>query len=200
MFKKKNKKYAILFSGAPSSGKDESANYLVDAYGFKKCELKTPMHSIVKSLFNLDSDLYFTDRKLKEKKIKKWGMSPREMLQHVGYEMKKIFGGEIWCKNLLDRVGKNDDIVIPDNRYGDENEFFKEHFEVISIRLKRKGADGSKYGVKGHIAEKCEFETDYTIENNTNNLEDLYQKIDTYMMGNGIEKKELKEGDGDVER
>ena len=201
MFKKKavkEKKYCILLSGAPLCGKDSSADYLVKHYGFQKCELKSPMYGVVASLFNLESFSYFTDRKLKEKKIKQWDMSPREMLQHVGYEMKRIFGGDIWCKNLLSRIGVDKNIVIPDNRYGDENEFFKQHFEVISIRINRKGCDGSKVGIKNFISEKNEFPTDYVIENHTKDFKDLYQKIDTYIMGNGIEKTfEEKEYDLD---
>jgi len=196
MFSGKKKNYCILFSGAPLSGKDSSADYLVSEYGFKKCELKTPMYLVAMSIFNIGDVNCFVDRKLKEKKIKKWNMSPREMLQHIGYEMKKIFGGDIWCRNLLDRVGVEHNIVIPDNRYEDENEFFKQHFEVISIRINRKGCDGGKYGKKGHIAEKGGFDTDYIIENNFKELDGLYRMIDTYVMGNGIEKKGEISGEG----
>jgi len=187
--------YCIMLSGKPLAGKDESANYIAKEYGFKKCELKIPMYAVAAAIFNLESYSYFIDRKLKEKKIKRWGLSPREMLQKIGYEMKRVFGGDIWCRHLLDKIGTEDNIVISDNRYKDEIDFFKQHFEVITIRLIRPTMKNKIFGVKDHVAEKGDFETDYLISNNKD-IENLNKKLDVYLIGNGIELSKWSKEDG----
>lgn len=172
-------KTCVLISGPPGSGKDETAKYISSKYNFKHFSLADPVRDIVTKLYNLESYHYFEERDLKEKNIKQWDLSPREMCQTIGEGMRNWLDEDIWCKNLISRSEMNNNIVISDNRYRNEIEFFEKYFNVITIRLKRDGCDGSKVGIKDHASENglIGVSATYTIDNSLE-LKDLYEAIE----------------------
>jgi hypothetical protein len=179
MFFKKKKNYCILVSGFAGSGKDEIGRYLESKYKFHKDSLAAPVKSIASLLWNVNDLSIFNDTNLKEKKLKDANLSPRKMCQIVGHELRGICGEDIWCENLIRRFGTNGNLVITDNRYGNEIQFFKKYFNVKSIRIQRNNFKGS-VGFKNHKSESIDFDTDFIIQND-GTIDNLYNKIDDVM-------------------
>ncbi len=157
----KKEKCLLAFSGYKQSGKDTAANFLMEAYDFKKIAFATPLKITCAATFRFSYEQLYDD-KLKEEIDPRWGFSPRQALQKVGTELfrdnlpkylpvgegeiwKKSF--EIWLKELLSRNPKAK-VAIVDCRYPDEAHFLR-NLGFSIVRIKKEGQDSSD----GHCSE-----------------------------------------------
>jgi hypothetical protein len=166
------------------SGKDTSADYLVQKYNYEKQSFANPLKQCCKAMFSL-SDAQLNDPILKETPDDRWfGATPRTILQFVGTNLFRnqlneimpninkdvhIYAFKNWYEN-----NKNKKIVIADVRFLNEAEFVKQNNGIL-IKINR----NTKQPTDNHQSEielqsiKC----DYIIDNN-GTLEELYCKID----------------------
>ena len=84
----------IGITGKKQSGKDTMANYLVKEYGFIKYSMAGPLKEGCKKLFGLTEEQVNGD--FKETIDKRWGVTPRKILQ--------VMGTEIFQYDLLERI------------------------------------------------------------------------------------------------
>ena len=82
--------------GKKGSGKDTTADFLVEKFDFKKKAFADPLKSVVQKLFLLEKDDLYDPIK-KETIDPRWGMSPRQMMQMVGTDMVRSFLGKDFC-------------------------------------------------------------------------------------------------------
>lgn len=178
-----DKKVCILLSGYAGSGKDTVAEYITGKYKqFEQFSLAQPIKHIAMLTFGIEENKqhYFTDRDLKETIIPGHSLSAREMMQIIGNEFRNIFYPEVWCENLKNRAWRNSHIVISDQRYANESEYFDKIYDkVISVRIDRPDYDGN-VGISNHPSEAGEFIVQYIIDN-SKDKDHLFEGIETVM-------------------
>lgn len=175
--------------GKKGSGKDTSADYLINKYNFIKKSFADPLKKACKELFLLsDEQLYGTEKEMPDNRW--YNCSPRTMLQYVGTDLLRnqlnvIMPGldnnifinhfKLWYNK---EKNSNTYIVIPDVRFLNEVNIIKELNGII-IKIERNNNNDDM-----HISEK-EMEQitsfDYIINNNSTK-DDLYKKIDLLIM------------------
>lgn len=180
--------------GHARSGKDTIAEYLIDKYNFKRYSLAQPMKEACKIIFDWDDDWVYGN--LKEDVDERWGISPRQVLQHIGTEwgqyalceafpqFKKSTGRFMWCKAFEYWYERNRssalNIVIPDIRFPHEVEFFRNFnnmYKTTILKVEREiDTSDPKYQ---HESERLidGLEADEIVDNN-GSMKALYKKID----------------------
>lgn len=183
--------------GKKRSGKDTVANYLVQEYGYKRYGFADPMKEMIKEAFLWNEE--WVNGKYKEVVDLRWGLSPRQALQHIGTEwaqialsksfpkFKEITGRNLWVKRfaLLVMGGDlNTNWVISDVRFPHEIDLLRESLslspiEKIFIRVKRPEAEAVK---DEHESEKHinELDCDYEVWNDKS-IEALYATISSIL-------------------
>jgi len=174
----------IALCGARRTGKDTIANYLVFKYGYEHIKITTPLKEICKVLFQFTDEQLETD--LKETVDKRWGVSPRQVMQFVGtdmfqYKIQELMpdvGRRFWINSLVEHIRTQPDkrYVISDLRFHHEMDalgyFMPYIIKVVSNRIQKNNTDT-------HVSE-CEQkeikENIYVTNNDT--IEDLYKKMD----------------------
>jgi hypothetical protein len=191
------KNTAVVISGYAGAGKDTVAQYISDQMEknrgkyLMRLSLGDGVRDVAQQLFGFDHgemDEYFYNYENKNGTVPGCKYSCREMLQIIGNEMRNLFHDEVWCDRVLKQSNEydHDGIVVPDNRYPNELEFFKKHFNVVSIRVNRANATGN-VGIKNHVSESHIMKTDFTLDNpECENTEgpypELYKQIDELIM------------------
>lgn len=168
------RKKAIVISGYAGAGKDSTANYIGQEMWhrgkeYTRFSLGDGVRNVAQELFAFshgEMDEYFYNYDNKNGTVPGCKYDCRRILQTIGNEMRELFHPEIWCENLMRRANEwnYDGIIIPDNRYPNELEFFKKKFDVISIRVVSEKADGN-VGIKNHPSESFIMETDFILNN-----------------------------------
>ena len=176
--------------GKKGSGKDTLADYLVEHNGFIKYSFIDPIKNIVKILFNL-SDTQVNGY-LKENVDKRWGLSPRVILQRFGtefgqykiYELfpelkTKVPKRNMWMKlfDIFLEENKDKNIVIADVRFQHEVDYLNTlNFNIIKLNRSLNKMDS-------HISEN-EIDLinnyDYVIDNNSTK-EELYGNYENFI-------------------
>ena len=118
----------IGITGRKRSGKDTVAAYLRDKYRFVRYQMASPLKKAVCALFGWDPDIV-EDGPEKEKIDPRYGISPRQAMQFMGFELGKELGGRftefetttgrlLYVKRMVQFVQANEhvNIVIPDIR------------------------------------------------------------------------------------
>ena len=183
----------IGFTGTKYSGKDTGADYLVKEYGFVKYSMAKPLKDAVKILFNFDNKQLYTGKK--EEIDKRWGVSPRNVLQFVGTDLLRNnldkllpgIGGDFWIKLFSFWYKKQPSgtrVVIADIRFDNEEKNIHKNNGYI-IRANR-GKD--KYKDK-HESEKGieKLKVDCDIINDKD-IPYYYNEIDKFMKSIEVSK------------
>lgn len=163
----------IMINGRSLVGKDETADYLVSKYRFKKIAFSEPLYWIHNNIF-----------RQKQKN--------RKLLQAIG-QFGRFFYRDIWIKIALWKSKKYENVVWSDvrqeNEYliGYQNGFIPLRVKAdLNTRIERcKQRDGIEPDIS--LWEKpVETGADnffYNEIENNGSLEELYQKIDKVMEG-----------------
>jgi cytidylate kinase len=172
-------KFAI--TGVMCCGKTTIANYLVQKYNYKKFGFADDLKKFAADIF----DMRVKDRKL---------------LQDFGTKMKEI-DKSIWIKRLDKKIKDiNDNIVIDDLRFKDEEVYLKSNgFKILKLdidndlqnnRLKKTYCNdfSMHFECKNHESEintnQIYYDYNYLINNETEN--NIYKYIDNLIFINDI--------------
>ena len=161
------------FAGAARSGKDTVGAYFVKEYMFKHCSFAKPLKEACKVMFGLSDEQIAN----KETIIEPWGLSPRQMYQKVGIEMRRTIDPNIWLKNVEIEVNKcpGFSFVITDVRFSNEALWIHNRGgKVIKVVRNQELIKDSH-----HITERglTPEEIDYTLINN-GTINDLHNAIE----------------------
>lgn len=145
----------IGICGPKRSGKDSIADVLEDTYGYDRQSLARPMKEALKAIFGWTDE--HLDGALKEIVDQRFGISPRQALQHIGTQwgqfglmsffpdFMKVTGRKLWVRRLCDNIQQVDSVwagtVVPDIRFPHEEAEFRERFgeDFILIHVTRPG-------------------------------------------------------------
>ena len=160
--------FLIGLVGQKGVGKDTVADYLVKNRGFQKLAFAGPLKSMCSAMYGVDIGL-FHDTTLKEEKHPYWGISPRQMMQHVGTDIvRKHFGQDFWIKNMKCRLqtANGADIVISDVRFLNEAELVKQYGGVL-VRIDSDNVNNDLSPTSVHISEteQLSIPADFVIHN-----------------------------------
>lgn len=180
--------------GKKRSGKDTIAKYLVEKYNFHRYAFADPIKEMVKIAFLWDDD--WMEGVKKEAIDFRWGISPRQILQHVGTDWAQddltdkyplyaeTTGRLLWVKRFIFIMNKANNYVISDVRFPHEVDTIKNSKKLKDvnkylIRVKRDETDSF---IDPHESESYVdgIFCDYTIKNNRS-IDELCSDIDTIM-------------------
>lgn len=185
----------VALIGRKRSGKDTVARLLIEEYGFYRYAFADPIREAAGHIF------LWTLRHMEDKKEEidpRWGISPRQAMQHLGTEwgqfalgekyptFKDITGRKLWVKRFIEWRKENDqfeNVVISDTRFSHEIEEIKNSIELekekkLFIRIARPDLQIEK---DMHESEKHvdELFCNYQIMNNRSigNLFECVKKV-----------------------
>lgn len=125
-------KQIVGICGFIGSGKDTSADYLVNFHGFKRESFAATLKDAVSSVFGWDREMLEgrtkTSREWREQVDTWWSerlgmqITPRHVLQYWGTNvLRQHFHGDIWIASLENKLrSTKDNIVISDCRFPNE--------------------------------------------------------------------------------
>lgn len=162
----------IGFAGKRRVGKDTSANYLVNAHGYKRFAFADVLKSGCMTLFDLTEEQVNGD--LKEVIDERWGVTPRYILQHMGTDvLRKDFGKDFFVDRA--RSVMQPGLVISDVRFGNEADLIHD-FGGIVIRLQgREETNNNDTHVSEAGLDHCKI--DYEVLND-GSIADLHSKVE----------------------
>lgn len=168
--------------GSKGAGKDETANYIREKYGFVQYAFATPLKNICKELFSLTDEQLHGN--LKETFDERWNTTPRTILQKIGTDLfrqhLKDVIPELSCDNIWIRhfelwfeAHQEERCVISDGRFSDEIKTIQQRGGII-IHINR-----NVVHTDTHVSEQIhkQFIPNYTIDNN-GTIEELHEQID----------------------
>lgn len=165
----------IAITGKKRAGKTTAARFLVESHGFREYAFAEPMKIALMVIFDWDHRHVYGD--LKEELDPRWGISPRQALQHIGTEWGQFrlseafpeFGHvtdrRLWVRRfgiIHDRATHCSRWVISDLRFPHELEELRRIDDTVVIKVVRPGFES----IDTHASEQIdEIEPDYTILN-----------------------------------
>lgn len=177
----------IGITGHKRAGKSSIADVLRNEYGFRAYSLAEPIKAAVREIFGWGPE--HTDGARKEEVDPRYGISPRQAMQHLGTEwgqyglchqfpgFYRVTDRYLWCRRAMDRINADGyprfHAVIPDIRFMHEREYFKPWSDFLLVRVRRAGCHSD-----GHASEEeiGKISADYIIENNRT-LDDLADEV-----------------------
>lgn len=148
----------VGFVGLIGSGKDTSADYLVNFHGFRRESFASSLKDAVSFIFGWDRTLLegrTTESRHWREQVDEWWatkleiphLTPRWILQHWGTDvLRNNFHDSIWIASLENKINKSkDNVVISDVRFPNEIKSIKSMGGII-IRIKR-GPDPSWFEI-----------------------------------------------------
>lgn len=165
--------------GYKRSGKDTVAQILVKDYKYTRFALADPMKEVLAKIFMWDDE--WMNGIHKEEIDGRWGISPRQALQHLGTEwgqyalceqfpvFKAVTGRSLWVKRVYEEISSSvfEKIVIPDIRFPHEVEYLKIQYglEFTMIRVDRTGVREEDQHESERFAQ--ELPVDVVIDNDS---------------------------------
>lgn len=168
--------------GKKGSGKDTSADYIVEKYSYHKYSFAKPLKEICRILFGFTDEQLYGDKK--EVIDPYWKITPRVALQYIGTDLfrnqlKNIMphiNDDIWV-NVFEANHNDNNVVIADCRFQNEVDKIKKMNGII-IKLIR-----DTHSIDSHSSENIDNVTDFDyIIHNNGSIQDLYNEIDKIMI------------------
>jgi dephospho-CoA kinase len=175
--------------GLKRSGKDTSAEYLINNYGYVRYSFADPLKRATKEIFGFTDEQLWGDEK--ETIDSNWGISAREILQIMGTELFQYdihkhtdklshIGRNIWVNRFKiwykDELKKNPNlmVVIPDVRFPHEVDIIKSIggsiWKVVRPSLNNVDLHPSETEMESIIPD--------LLINNDSTIENLYKTIE----------------------
>ena len=183
---KPKKPKVILLSGSKRSGKDYSAEILLDLLpNSKKMAFADNMKTIIKETFGITYEEldYWKNNRPKIILPNSSFIDFREILQRFGTEaMKPIFGDNIWARLVVEEILKTNAeyIIISDFRFLIEIQEIKKYFNVTTLHiLDKNNVDLNEK----HLSETelNDFNFDYIIDNTKKDPEILREYLQSFI-------------------
>lgn len=191
-------KLIIGICGFAQSGKSTIADYIAEAYKFKKKayadklrEACTVLNPIVGKTDNWGGVVRYNDL-LRDfgyeaaKTDSRYGAEFRRILIYMGTEVgRRILGGDIWVNALYKDIDLMDNVVISDVRFNNEARAIRDRGGRI-LKVTRPGV----VAAIDHTSETehLRWTHDGKIENNST-VNELHSRVDDWMKIWGISKK-----------
>lgn len=159
----------IGFAGKKYSGKTTAADYIVTNYDYKLVSFADKIKEISMDVWGLTKNQVYGTVEEKETIDKRWGISPRFIMQQLGTEVARSIHPDKWVKYVFDTaihdlrtLGYND-FTIADVRYENEAKAIqKEGGIVVLIKRTNLKDDGDQHSSETGLPEKY---IDITLEN-----------------------------------
>ena len=176
----------IAICGAKRAGKDTIAAFISNNYGYKHVKISQTLKEVCKTLFGFTNEEIEND----EKDIvnKKWGVSPRTVMQFIGtelfqYKIQEILpdvGKKFWINSLIESLKQSENYVISDLRFLHEYEELKKTHDVIFIRVDTTIPLVSLRKKDEHVSENefVHIPVNYVIQNDLINKSEVYKQIE----------------------
>ncbi len=186
-----SKRKIICLGGKIGSGKDTTAGILVREYGFKQLSFASKLKDITALAFGWDRDMLEGNtnesRTWREEVDSTWNITPRDALRKVGYEMfRQNICDDFWIRIMqqqIDKIDKDQDIVISDVRFENEMEFVKSINGVLvyieNNTIQNTILQGTIHPSDAGITKLIEL-SDHTLDN-IGTISDLKKTIDTLL-------------------
>lgn len=185
----------IALTAPKGSGKDLTADYIVDKYNYEKMAYADHLKDILRLMFDFsDKELYGT-QKDKEKINEEWGISARQTALALGdfmrYDLPNKFEGyrekmeeNYFVYMLMKKISNSSkNVIVSDVRFNNEIVELRKKFPQRKIKCIRilRNTDGFNTETDKHHSEDPNNidndQIDHVIDNN-GTVEELYQKID----------------------
>lgn len=167
----------IGICGFKGSGKDLTANYISNKYGYVHKKISQPLKDIINILFNVDCE------NNKEIINNTWNVSSRQIMEYIGteifqYKIQELLpniGRNFWIKSLLEN-NTDEKIVLSDLRFQHEIDYIRNN--NIDLKIFRINRFNNINYNEQHISEQeyINFKVDHDIKND--DIESLYKNID----------------------
>lgn len=173
-----NKKILFL-NGAPQSGKDTVANYIVNNYKYQTLAFKDFVYQDVSDYFNITLDQYmsiYNNRDTKEKSSDiLQGFTPRTAMQYVVETINKPkYGKDYLANKLIDKVITDSyNYVISDLGLDEEENTIIKRLAEYNYKIVYINRDGFDFT---NDTRSKRNKIDYIINNTS--LEKLYSDVD----------------------
>lgn len=173
----------IGFLGKKGSGKTTASNFLVNELNFINKTFAEPLKKACQDLFLLEDDQIYGNKK--EEIDKRWGCSPRKILQFIGTDLLRNNINKI-MPNIGDNIfidifkvwyeeNKEKNIVISDVRFKNEIDFIHNNGGII-IKLDRNNDNNDKH--ESEYINNLEYDyiinNNFLLENLNKNIIDIY--------------------------
>lgn len=167
-------------------GKDTAAEYLMKEYGFKRVASADQVKVLASIAFGLSADQLYGNQK--EVVDKRWGKTPRQIMQEIGQALRGIHQN-IWAIKMLQRVdellGAGEHVVVTDVRFPNEAKQLEERDGYL-YRINRKSTfDPNEKDISETSLDDWKWARE--LENNYE-LNHFYQQLDLIMSNHGIER------------
>lgn len=177
--------------GEKYTGKDTSADYLVNNYGFVKDHHAKPLKDAAKVLFNFSDEQ--VNGSLKEVVDPRWGITPRQAMQFIGSLFRNNINDLIpgiqsnfWVnllhmridKQLEEYMGEDLSTVVADVRFQNEVDEIKRKGGIVIKLIRDTNVVTDRHESEAGIVNITGF--DYIIYNN-GAKEELYAQLDAIM-------------------
>ena len=177
----------VGITGKKRSGKDTVAQFLVSEYGYYQYSMAGPLKKALKTLFLWDDWHIEVD---KETVDPRWGISPRQAMQHIGTEwaqyalgdafprFKETSGTKLWANRFREvyqgefAVKNIRDVVISDVRFPHEEEVIRDLGGKI-LRIHREAESSDAHASETNV-DKIQADASIT---NDGSFEDLYELV-----------------------
>lgn len=169
------KPFLLGFAGKAHSGKDFSADHIIQEYPnlkIAKVAFADAVRDMVRPIFDVD-DIY--RRGSKEDPIDGFGVSLREILQSLGTDWgRNMVSEDIWVKVLDKRISERysdfDIVIVSDIRFDNERDYIINNGgKVISITGAKDKHNKSKFsehasewGIEDKVEGVIELENDFS--------------------------------------
>jgi hypothetical protein len=175
--------------GQKRSGKDTSADYIVEKYNFTKLAYADPLKEISKILFFFDDEqLHGNDKEVVDKF---WKTKPRDLYQYMGTDImrrdiNKIMphiGEDFWVIHMEKRLDESEtgNKIISDLRYQNEIDQIHKLGGIVIKIIRPNIQSNDTHESEKNIDNLTGF--DYVIIND-GSKEDLYKKINELLCSN----------------
>lgn len=112
-------KKVVGLLGKAGSGKSTAAQHMVDKYGAERLSIAMPLKKIVQAVFGFTDEQVFGDAKIKETVDKRWGVTPRSVMEDMCDAGIEFLGPDVWIRGVVNQIEKSDAelFVIEDVRF-----------------------------------------------------------------------------------
>lgn len=173
----------IGISGRARSGKDTTADYLVQNYGFTKVAFADDLKEKCKTDFDLSDEQLHGN--LKDTTDYRYNKTPREIMQTIGRFYRSI-NANFWVDKCFNKLLLNKNYVLPDVRMPNEHDAIKK-LNGLVWRVERSDELRGVVSNPNDISETSLEYYSFDLKlNNNGTFVYLYNQIDNWMINHDL--------------